>query len=196
VLSYTKAYSYNATTEVYDEYTTPTPVPVISSAHEFITIYLEGDFSSIQMVLYKNKGVYGPEKHVDINDRISTIEGYENLSFVHLKETSGNVVSFIKGTSDDSKGNKGDFQVIHNDYMGYWIHREPGEGMYASMDFGPIENRNSVFYYTELDDMRIDWNYRFNVKGNNVYGTWNASWEGGSNKGTFSFDIPLRKTKQ
>ena len=193
-LIYSTAFYYNQSTQTYVNLTYPEPLPSLTGNIN-MTIKFTGVFSSIDFSTSgPHRDFYGREYFGGyINESKSQIEGHENLVFKLYKETSDNIVSCFQGTSVDSKGNKGVFNIISDKYNPMWIHRGESEGMFAGPGTLIFENHTSEST-DYMGGIAIKNEYKFKLSNSGIEGTWKATWAGGSNSGTFSCKIPLKKS--
>ena len=206
VLNYTRAYQFNETTNMTDEYTSPEPLPQITRTEDrenFLYpnphVFFSGASSSFDVDLYTV--TENGKKTYLCHIQMIEVEGHENLKVVMRKESSDNKVTCFQGTSADSKGNKGVFNMIHtrNNPI-HWVHSGEAIGMNAESSLGYLDGslfdeNESLVTYTDLDEISIENTYKFKLNDNNISGTWKAKWNGGSNEGTVTCDVPIRKIK-
>ena len=195
-LTYTRAYIYNDVTKRQDEYIYPAPLPAITGELNMF-IFFEGSFSSLMLSLTYSQDYYGRNYYnCGVSPDNYHIEGFDNLQFSLRKETSDNVVSVFEGTSEDSKGNKGYYVMLHDKYDGfYYFLRGEGDGMFIDSWFGKYisTDRISGSSYDYSSNINIEYETRLRqISVSNISGTWKTQWAGGTNNGTFVCDVPLK----
>ena len=195
-LTYTRALIQNENTYG-DEYIYPAPLP-LHTENVSVDIFFTGTFSSFELNIYS----YGnPDDGINWNINVSrlNVDGHDYLPTNVEKEKSDQVIYCFEGTSVDSQGNQGVFNMIHTYGFDFILCGE-GEGMYITSIFqsniseGLSTKSTDVFFDWENDVRReIDSELEITaISSNTISGIWKTQWPGGSNNGTFRCDVPLR----
>jgi len=201
-LTYTSAVIKNKVTNDEKIYTYPESLPQLTSDMS-ASIDLAGDLSYIRVYINYIIDDMGRLYYCTIDESLIHIEGHDDLQTEIRKETRNNIVSCFEGSCVDSKGTQGAFNMIYDKRYGFFSYILCGEntGMYVHSfiaflreNYTQSGSRNYWGVQEAINGSKIEFDMKITtIDSNNISGTWKTKWPKGSNNGTFTCNVPLKK---
>ena len=116
------------------------------------------------------------------------IDGHDDVGITVLKEKSTDIVTCYEGTSTGGNNHNGVFNVVRNNNSYSTIATGPPTWSFSGSigAEGSVSASTSSYFSNDDVNFIVQFTCSGSFNGDNLSGTWNTSWDGGTNYGTFT----------